>query len=573
MSNLARSSTLFSIACSALVAAAPPRPLLAQELDAPTRVRVDSVFRRYDRTDSPGCAMLVRRDGRTAYARGYGMGSLELGVAISPQTVMDIGSTSKQFTAAAIWLLAQDGKLGLDDELQKHLPELPRLGAPVTIRHILQHTSGWRDYNDLLVLGGASEEEATTATDAMAILGTQKAGNFAPGSWWTYSNTGFFLASQIVERVSGMSMRQFVSTRIFTPLGMTHSDLFDDHNRIFRNKVPSYAPSDGGWRVAVANWEQTGDGAVQTSVEDLARWDENFDNPTVGGGALVDSLQQPGHLNDGTPFTYAYGLMVDRYRGLRRVHHGGAWAGYRAMSMRFPEQRTSVYLTCNAANANTMTLAEGVASAVLGPAMGMTTAERLRDSLRAPSVTTIRPFHGLWFDAAVGGLTRFIVRDSVLVSTSAFGGPERRWMQLPDGRLIGTPDNETSPRLRFEPASGQIVVDNASGPHDRFTKVGEIGTLNSAKLVEYAGRYATPELPSVWTVVARGDSLFLTTVSGTRHSRQTLEPLFADAFHVDRQPLRFVRDARGRVIAISVTGRGVRDLRWLRVPPSRGLLP
>jgi len=494
--------------------AATPRPLAAQELDALTRLRVDSVFRRFDRTDSPGCALLVRKDGRTAYARG--------GVAITPQSVMDIGSTSKQFTAAAIWLLAQDGKLGLDDEAQKYLPALPRLGAPVTIRHLLQHTSGWRDYTALLSLGGASDAEVTTAADAMTILAAQKAGNFAPGSWWTYSNTGFFLASQIVERVSGMSMRQFLRTRLFAPLGMTHTDLFDDHRRIFKNKVPSYAPANGGWRVDIANWEQTGDGAVQTSVEDLARWDANFDSPTVGGRPLMESMQQPGHLNDGTPLTYAYGLNVDRYRGLRRVHHGGAWAGYRAMSMRFPDQRTSVYLTCNAANANTMALTEGVASAVLAP---------------------------------------------VLVSTSPFGGHERRLMQLPDGRLTDLPVDDTPMRSRVEPATGEIVVDYGSFPPDRFSKVREVGTLTPAKLAEYAGRYATPEVPSVWTIEARGDSLFLTTVSGTRHSSQQLEPLFADAFIADGPPLRFVRDARGRVIVISVTGRGARVLRWLRVAP------
>ena len=540
--------------------------LRAQSLDLTTRTRVDSVFARYDRTDSPGCAMLLRRDGRTAYARGYGMASLELGVAISPQTVMDIGSTSKQFTAASIWLLAQDGKLALDDEVQKYIPELPRFASPVTIRQILQHTSGWRDYNDLLALGGASEEEATTPRDAMAILVAQKSGNFAPGTWWTYSNTGFFLASQVVERVSGMSMRQFLRTRIFAPLGMTHSDVFDDHNRIFKNKAPSYAPADGGWRVAASNWEQTGDGAVQTSVEDLARWDENFDTPVVGGRALVDSLQRPGRLMDGTPITYAYGLVVDRYRGLKRVLHGGAWAGYRAMSMRFPEQRMSVYLTCNAANSNTTALAEGVADAVLAPALAPLAKDRMTDSLRAPAKSRIAPFNGLWFDATIGRLTRFTVRDSMLVSSGPFGGLERRVMQLPDGRLIGTPVGEVRTPLHFDASSGQIIADNASLPPDRYTRVAEAPIMTSAKLAEYAGRYATSEMPLLWTIEAKGDSLFLNTVSGTRHSRAMLSPLFLDAFNLDGQPLRFIRDARGRVSAISVTNRGVRDLRWVRRP-------
>ena len=540
--------------------------LAAQAPDAPVRARVDSVFQRFDRTDSPGCALLVRRDGRTAYARGYGMASLELGVAITPQTVMDIGSTSKQFTAAAVWLLAQEGKLKLDDEVQQHLTALPRLSAPVTIRHMLQHTSGWRDYNDLLALAGASEEEVTTAGDAMALLARQKAGNFAPGTWWTYSNTGFFVAGQIVEQVSGMPMRRFLRERFFVPLGMTHTDLFDDHARIFRNKAPSYAPGPDGWQVSASNWEQTGDGAVQTSVEDLAKWDANFDDPAVGGRALVDSMQQSGRLVDGTPFTYAYGLTVDRYRGVRRVHHGGAWAGYRAMSMRFPDQRASVYLTCNAANANTMALAEGVADAILSAALGPPVAVRLADSLRAPAAAVIAPLHGLWWDPTVGRLTRITVRDTVATVGSPFGGPARRLMQLPDGRLVATPVLAGGARLHFDKASGQLVADNASGPSDHFTHVDDASPLTAAKLAEYAGRYATPEMPSVWTIEAKGDSLVLATVSGARQSRERLQPLFADAFHLQGQPIRFVRDARGKVIALSVTNRGVRDLRWLRAP-------
>ena len=546
-----------------VVAACDTASLAAQELDAHTRARVDSVFVRYDRTDTPGCAVLVRRDGRTAYARGYGMASLELGVAITPQTVMDIGSTSKQFTAAAIWLLAQEGKLALDDELQRYLPELPRLAAPVTLRQLLQHTSGWRDYVDLLALGGAQDEEVTTAADALAALQRQHSGNFAPGSWWTYSNTGFFLLGQVVERVSGTTMRSFLRDRIFAPLGMTHTDLFDDHARVFRGKAPSYGPGADGWRVLTANWEQTGDGAVQTSVEDLARWDANFDAPVVGGRALMDSLQQPGRLVDGTPLTYAYGLFVDRYRGVRRVYHGGGWAGYRAISMRLPDQRTAVYLTCNAADANSQALAEGVADAVLGSALGPSDADLLRDSLRAPAREAIAPLEGLWWDATVGRLLRVTVDDSGAALGSALGGRQRRLMQLRDGRFIPTPVTPGAPRLRLDGASGQLLMENPSGPGVGLTSVPVAGTPTAARRAEYAGQYTSAEIPGVWVVEARGDTLWL---SQPRRAAVKLEPLFADGFSAEGLPLRFVRDGRGRVSALSVTTRGVRDLRWTRSP-------
>ncbi len=550
-----------TLAALALLAVCAVEPLAGQALDPATRARIDSVFVQYDRTNSPGCAMLVRRDGRTAYARGYGMASLELGVAITPQTVMDIGSTSKQFTAAAVWLLAQEGKLSLDDEVQRYLPELPRLSVPVTLRQLLRHTSGWRDYIDLLVLGGAQDEEVTTAADALAALGRQRAGNFAAGSWWTYSNTGYFLAAQVVERVSGMSLRSFLRGRVFGPLGMTHSDVLDDHARVLAGKAASYEPAGDGWRLALANWEQTGDGAVQTSVEDLAKWDANFDDPMVGGRSLVDSLQQTGQLSDGTPITYAYGLTVDKYRGARRVQHGGAWAGFRAMSMRFPDRRTAVYLTCNAATANTQALSERVADAVLAPALGPSDAVLLRDSLRTPARDALLPLQGQWWDATVGRLLRVRVSDSIATIGSALGGPQRRLMQLPDGRFTATPITTGAPRYRLDGATGELVQENPAGPPFRLTRVPDLGTLTSARLAEYAGQYVSAEVPGPWAVELRGDTLWL---ARARRPAVKLEPLFADGFSADGLPVRFVRDARGYVSALSVTTRGVRDLRWIR---------
>lgn len=546
-----------------LMAACDTALLAAQELDTPTRARVDSVFSRYNRTDTPGCAVLVRREGRTVYARGFGMASLELGVAITPQTVMDIGSTSKQFTAAAIWLLAQDGKLSVDDEVQRYLPELPRLAAPVTLRHLLQHTSGWRDYTDLLSLGGAQEEEVTTAADALATLERQHAGNFAPGTWWSYSNTGFFLLSQVVERTSGTTMRAFLRDRIFDPLGMTHTDLFDDHARIYRGRASSYRRGNDGWHVVTANWEQTGDGAIQTSVEDLAKWDANFDAPVVGGRALVDSLQQPGRLVDGTPLTYAYGLFIDRYRGVRRVSHGGAWAGFRAMSMRLPDQRMAVYLTCNAGNANTQALAEGVADAVVGRALGATDAELLRGGLKAPARPIVAPLEGLWWDATIGRLVRVTVADSVVTLGSALGGAPRRLMQLPDERLILTPVTPAAARFRVDRATGDLLMEEPTNPVVRFTRVLAAPTLTAARLAEYAGRYTSAEVPGAWSVDVRGDTLWL---SQPRRAAVKLDAICADGFSAEGQLLRFVRDGSGRVIAWSVTNRGLRDLRWTRSP-------
>ena len=337
----------------------------AQALDAATAVRIDSVFSRFAAPGSPGCALGVMRDGRLLYAKGYGLASIELNRPITPSTVFDLGSGSKQFTALAVVLLAQDGKLSLDDEIQKYLPEIPRYSRPVTIRHLLHHTSGLRDYIDLLGWSGVQEESVTGDRDALAILARQQAPNFEAGAEYLYSNSGFFLLSVIVRRASGKSLRAFAAERIFGPLGMRHSFYLDDHSEIVPDKAGSYAPHGQGFQLALANWEQTGDGAVQTSVEDLLQWERNFGSGAVGGDAAIRALDTPGILNNGTAINYALGQVVDEYRGLRRISHGGSWAGFRAYFMRFPEQHTAISVLCNVANGVPSVSAAHVADLVL----------------------------------------------------------------------------------------------------------------------------------------------------------------------------------------------------------------
>src|SRR5262245_8356071 len=269
---------------------------------APTdeRAKVDAVFREYDRSDSPGCALGVYRDGRIIYERGYGMANLELGVANSPQTVFDIGSTAKQFTAFSIHLLARDGKLSLDDDIRKWVPEVPSYSKPVTIRNLLHHTSGLRDYIEIMNLQGMQEEDWTTDDDALLAISRQKAPNFVAGEEYLYSNTGYFLLSIVVRRASGQSLRDFAQERIFGPLGMRHTQFNESHTRIIPNRATGYAKSDrGGFGIDMGDWEQNGDGGLQTTVEDLELWDQNFYDPRVGDRALLDAMLTDGVLNNG----------------------------------------------------------------------------------------------------------------------------------------------------------------------------------------------------------------------------------------------------------------------------------
>jgi len=366
--TLAR-TTFAALALGALAAA--QTPAAATPGWAP---QVDALFARWDKPDSPGCALGVIQDGKLVYARGYGLASLELSVPITPQTVFDIGSTSKQFTAAAIGLLVQDGKLHVADEIHEWLDELPPWDQEVTLDHMLHHTSGMPDYCGLMFDARIDPASVTTPLEALGFLKRVDRLRFAPGSRFEYSNTNFFLLSLVVERAAKQPFQDFVRERFFAPLGMTSTMLFHDHTLVVPHRATGYAPRQpggsasiqgGGFGVSMSDWEQLGDGAVQTCVEDLVKWDTNFYTHAVGGDALQAFLHATEPLSDGKPSGYARGLFVDTFRGLPREHHGGSWAGYRAELTRFPAQKTSFVCLSNLGDMNPVRLCEQVAAIVL----------------------------------------------------------------------------------------------------------------------------------------------------------------------------------------------------------------
>jgi len=336
-----------------------------------TPAAVDEVFADLAKPGSPGCALGVYRDGKIIYAKGYGLANLEENVPITPASVFDIGSTSKQFTAATILLLEKQGKLSVNDDVRKYVPEIPDYGQKITILHLLNHTSGLRDYLTLMELAGINIDSVTTDDDALALITRQKALNFAPGSDWLYSNTGFFLLSVIVKRVSGRTLREFAAENIFSPLGMNHTQYRDDHTSVVPNRAMAYDPKEhaDGYVFDVSYFEQTGDGAVHTTVEDLQKWDENFFSAQIGGKDLLKEIQEQGKLNSGKVLDYAKGLFIEDYRGLHTVSHAGSWGGYRAELLRFPDQHFSVACLCNLGTENPSNRAHHVAEIYLASSL------------------------------------------------------------------------------------------------------------------------------------------------------------------------------------------------------------
>ncbi len=377
------------VACLSLLAVS----VAAQRAAAPVggwQTRVDQVFAEFEKGASPGCALAIYRNGAIVYERGYGYADLEHDIRITPESTFYVGSLSKQFTAFAAAIAIQQGRLALDDDVRKYVPELPSYGPSITVRHLVHHTSGLRDINTLMSMAGRRGDEAFDNLEVLRVVARQKALNFKPGEEYLYSNSGYAVLALVVERSTGVPFGKFAEDQIFRPLGMAATHFHDDQSRLVKHRADAYSGSAAGIRLDTPVNERAGAGGVFTNVRDLLHWDENFYTARLGGAALIKQVQTPGRLNSGAEQTYAWGLTIGAYRGQRIVDHGGSLGGYRAHLIRFPDQHFSVACLCNMASIAPAGLVRQVADVYLG------------DALTAPAASSGRGARGATPEAAGG---------------------------------------------------------------------------------------------------------------------------------------------------------------------------
>jgi CubicO group peptidase (beta-lactamase class C family) len=534
-----------------------------------TSDKVDRIFAEWNTTSSPGCALAVVKDGRMVYEHGYGMANLELSVAITPQSVFDIGSVSKQITAMAVVLLAQDRKLSLDDDIRKYLPEIPDYGSKITIRNLLHHTSGLRNYDDLFDLEGIPEADLTTDRDAMDLIVRQKGVNFKAGEEFLYSDTNFFLMSQIVKRVTGQTLRQFAQEQIFGPLGMTSTHFHDDHTMIVPRRATGYAPhKGGGFEIDMSDFEQVGDGSVMTTVEDLYKWERNFEHTVVGGPEAIRQLTTPGTLNNGQHIPYGMGLFIDHYRGLNWIHHSGEWVGYRAALSRFPDQHFATLITCNCVGSmSPMTMAKRVADVYL--ANELARAEKLNSAQSGTAVptTTLRQYAGTYWSEKNGGLRKFMLRDDKLVMEAP--GITYDMVPVGEGQFEAVePDSEHKDRYVFRTAGtgSAMQLEAWEGGAPTIYQAMKGPVPNALPLADYAGAYTNDELRATWTFVVQNGKLIR---QQWMTEDEELEPAFSDGFIGDLSEgqflIHFNRDRADHVISFDVSTDMVRPMKFARV--------
>jgi CubicO group peptidase (beta-lactamase class C family) len=495
--------------------------LFAAPLEAAAQEALDQVFAAWNTSASPGCAVGVdpyRASSRAApggsqafdpLIRAWGMAELEHGIANSPATIFEAGSVSKQFTAAAVILLDLEGVLSVDDDVRRWIPELPDYGAlhegrGITLRHMLNHTSGLRDWGAVAAIGGwARGERSHTHDHVLEIAARQEALNYPPGEAYSYSNTGYNLLAVVVERATGESFADFSRERLFEPLGLADTQWRDDYRRIVPGRSGAYQWSGGRWVIDRPIEHVHGNGGLLTTVGDLLRWnrvlaaaggggaEDEFAAlaEALGGEAFFRGMVDQGVLTDGSTISYASGLMVDTFENRPIISHTGATSGYRAYLALFPEDGLSVALLCNTGNANPGQLGGRVARLFL----------EAREAEANP-----------------------VAVSAAEAAASQTANPEDQ------------PAEEAS---AWSPP----------GP---------------AALALLTGRYESHEAETVWTLEVEGEDLVLVRRPG---SRSTLRPTGPDTFAGAGGEIRFHRDASGRVIELGLSQARVWDLRFRRV--------
>jgi CubicO group peptidase (beta-lactamase class C family) len=499
---------------------------------------------------APGCAAAVSLNGQTVFEEAFGLADMEHNVPNTPQTIFESGSVAKQFTAASLVLLQQEGKLSLDDPVKKYIPELPDYGAPLTIRHLLNHTSGLRDWGTVMSLTGAGRGDRVITQDlALDVITHQRALDFTPGAEYSYSNSGYNLAAIIVERISKQKFPAFVAEHLFKPLGMNNSSWRDDYQRIVPGRAQAYArQGDGPWRLNMPFMNVYGNGGMLTTVGDWMKWNAMLDSRSLGA-PLVEALETRGVLNDGRKIAYALGLEVSTYKGLKDVSHGGSTAGYQTFLARYPEKKVSIGVMCNGTSPSAGLIAATITDEIFGPYP-----ETARTDSAKVSEDELKKFVGLWRNEKTHSPARFVIQNGV-----------SRWSGARVVPMGGGQFTVAGSQLKFtfdkdgKPVSAETV--DSDGEVTRFAPEKE-WTPTPADLASIKGDWFSEEAGATFTIAVEGDKAFLKQRPATRLAMQ---PLYKDHFEVQGYVVWFTRDKNGKVTNMHVGASRMRDMRFVRV--------
>lgn len=523
--------------------------------------QVDEIFARWDNKDSPGAAVAVVQNGAIIYKKGYGMAHLEYDIPNSPSTVFHIASVSKQFTAFSILLLEKAGKLSLDDDVRKYIPEVPDFGKTITLRHLATHTSGLRDQWNLLAMAGWRLDDVITKEHVLKIVSKQKELNFNPGEEFVYCNTGFTLLAEVVARVSGQSFAEFTQANIFNPLKMKSTLFYDDHEKIVKNRAYSYYENNG-YKKSVLSYANVGATSLFTTAEDLSLWALNFWNPVVGDTSLIRKLNTLALLNNGKTFGGALGQFVGQYKGLNEIQHGGADAGYRSFLTRFPDEKFAVVVLSNAAEFNSGDMAHKVVDVYLKAKLKTEPPKEVKKEESSNSVVVDQAVLNTYvgdFELQPGFTISIMTNNNGQLAGQATGQPQfpLKPLSITEFKVEGV-----DAKIEFVPNGGNNVNTLKLHQGGRIMDAQRIKGFDkkAVNLAEFSGSFYSEELSTTYDFVVVGDKLM---AKHSRHSDFEMQVVKKDMF-AGRVwffgQVEFVRDANGSINGCKVTNGRVRNL-------------
>ena len=528
---------------------------------------VDQIFTKWNKPDSPGAAVVVLKNGAIVHKRGYGKANLKNGMPITSSTIFETGSIAKQFTAMSIALLAARKKISLDDDIRKYVPEVADFGKPLTIRHLIHHTSGLRNWEVLFKLTGHPGQ--LNSRQVLAMVTNQKELNFDPGEEYTYCNSGYLLLAEVVQRVTGQSFREWTKANIFEPLEMTNTGFCDDPATLQYNRALGYMPNrNGGFREIKYAWAVPGPTSLFTTAEDLAKWMKNFTEKRLGGTGIIEQMIQRGVLNNGITLDYAFGLVIDEYKGLNRIQHEGGWSGFRSVLVFFPRQDFGVVILGNLGLGafSPMPLANRIVDIYLSDQL--VSNKTLVRSPKKINPNIYSRYTGRYLLPFPYSKPRNV--DILKKSDRLFA----HMQGLPRVELL--PESERSFWVKGENIHLSFFSDEDAKVNQFSTRLGKWKTLlparkeqslSSSELKRFVGDYRSLELSTVWTVYVHENQF-----RAKHESHEDVSLIFtgANRFIGDKwwfQQIEFNQDEKGRLkdFKLSAEDGLVRNLRFKKV--------
>ena len=539
-----------------------------QNIQMPAKEKiVDLILNQNIEKNSPGAAVAVAKNGSIILKNGYGLANLEYDIPITPQTIFHVASVSKQFTAFAIAMLADQGKLSLEDDIHKYLPEVPDFGKTITIRHLIHHISGLRDQWELLAMAGWRLDDVITQEQILKMVKHQQDLNFSPGEEFLYCNTGYTLLAEIVKRVSGMSFREFTQLNIFKPLGMTLTHFHDDHEMVVKNRAYSYTPGKGNnYQKSVLSYATVGATSLFTTVEDLTKWNQNLDDGRIGGAEVIKQMHERGILNNGNKLDYAFGLTIGEYRGLKIVGHSGGDAGFRSYICRFPEQQLSIVVLSNMGTFDPYGRAMEIADIYLYDKFNSEQQKTIEPEIVKQREVNVDPdiyneYTGKY--ELMPGFIITITKEGNRLMAEATG----------QGKAEVFPESEIKFFLKVAAVKISFQKDSAGtvsqltvhqNGQDMVAKKIKDLPFDTNNLDQYAGDYYSEELGTFYTIVVQ-DSILI--ARHRRHSDIQLTPTIKDQLTGNAwwfQNVNFIRDENQVITGFKLTGGRVRNLKFVK---------